>query len=149
MIGYPTIEQQIARMAEFWPAMRVTARAGRRAEWLGRLKPIHQSYEIKVAYEAPLVPERLDVLRQQPRVRIMSPRLKPRSASQEGALPHVYWDDDDYPSLCLFDPDAREWDPSCFMAETTVPWSLDWLVCYEGWRATGQWTGGGRHVGQQ
>lgn len=129
--------------------MRVIERAGRCAVWLGRLKPIHQSYEIKISYRAPVVPECLDIPRQQPRVRIMSPRLKRRAASPEGALPHVYWDDDDYPSLCLFDPEAGEWDPSCFLAETTVPWSLDWLVCYEGWRATGQWTGGGRHVAQQ
>lgn len=149
MIGFPTIDQQIARMAALWPAMRVTQRLQRRAVWLGRLQPLMQPYEIQLSYEAPLVPQRLDLMRQQPRVRIMSPRLKPRADPAEGALPHVYWDDDDYPSLCLFDPAAGEWDPSCFLSDTTVPWSLDWLFCYEGWRATGEWTGGGRHVGER
>lgn len=148
MIGFPTIEQQIARMAVQWPALRVTQELGRRAVWLGRLQPLHQSYDIQISYEAPLVVERLDIMRQQPRVRVMSPRLKRRIRSAEGVLPHVYWDDEDYPSLCLFDPDTGEWDPSCFLADTTVPWSLDWLVCYEGWRATGEWTGGGRHAVQ-
>jgi hypothetical protein len=48
--------------------------------------------------------------------------------------------------LCLFDAEANEWTPFHMIAETTIPWTLDWLACYEGWRATGAWTGGGRHV---
>jgi hypothetical protein len=51
-----------------------------------------------------------------------------------------------YPVLCLFDPSACEWTPCDLLAETTVPWTIDWLACYEGWRATGEWTGGGRHL---
>ena len=149
MIGYPTIEQQIARMAELWPAMRVTVREQRQATWVGRLRPLHQSYDIKISYAATLCVERVNLMQQQPRVQVLSPRLRPRERSAEGVLPHVYFDDPDYPSLCLFDPYVDEWTPACFLAETTVPWSLDWLVCYEGWRATGEWTGGGRHGGQQ
>lgn len=147
MIGFPIIDQQITRMAAQWPVMRVTEKADRSAVWQGRLRPLLQSYDIEIAYRAPLVVERLDIMRQQPWVRIMSPRLKRRRSSEEGVLPHVYWDNEDFPALCLFDPDTGEWNPSCFLADTTVPWSLDWLVCYEGWRATGEWTGGGRHAG--
>ena len=31
------------------------------------------------------------------------------------------------------------------VARIIVPWTIDWLACYEGWLATGEWTGGGRH----
>ena len=29
---------------------------------------------------------------------------------------------------------------------TIVPWTIDWLACYEGWLATGEWAGGGIHT---
>ena len=90
--------------------------------------------------------ELIDPLRQQPRVRVLAPVLKRRSGDPQGALPHVYWDDAENPALCLFDPEAGEWTPMCLLAETTVPWTADWLACYEGWRATGLWAGGGRHA---
>lgn len=31
------------------------------------------------------------------------------------------------------------------LSQTIVPWSADWLACYELWLMTGRWTGGGRH----
>ena len=31
------------------------------------------------------------------------------------------------------------------VADTTIPWAIDWLACYEGWLATGEWAGGGVH----
>ena len=48
--------------------------------------------------------------------------------------------------LCLFDPDREQWCASDLIADTTVPWTVDWLACYEGWLATGRWHGGGRHA---
>jgi hypothetical protein len=70
--------------------------------------------------------------------------LKSRQGDPEGDLPHVYASGDQI-LLCLFDPDTREWAPCDLLSETTVPYATDWLACYEGWRATGEWTGGGRH----
>lgn len=45
----------------------------------------------------------------------------------------------------LYDPAKDEWDHSMLISETIVPWTLDWLACYELWLMTGRWTGGGRH----
>jgi hypothetical protein len=61
-------------------------------------------------------------------------------------LPHVYPPAEN-PTLCLFDPRAGEWDGAMPIAETILPWALDWIACYEMWLMTGRWTGGGRHVG--
>lgn len=39
----------------------------------------------------------------------------------------------------------EEWNPCMYIADTFVPWTSEWLISYEGWVATGIWTGGGLH----
>lgn len=34
------------------------------------------------------------------------------------------------------------------LAETVVPWAIEWLYYYEGWLVTGKWLGGGEHPGK-
>ena len=133
-------------MRDVWPSLHSERFDSRTACWRGPLKPFLQTYEVKVFYRVPLIVERIDPLSQQPRVEILSPPLKQREKDVEGFLPHVYWDVLGRPSLCLFDYEAAEWTPFCLLANTIIPWAIDWLACYEGWRATGTWTGGGRHA---
>lgn len=146
MKALPTIDEQIEAMRHAWPMLRATRVDGRTATWRGLLRPLLMSYDVGILYRVPLIIERLDPMRQQPEVRVLSPTLKRRARSSEGPLPHVYWDHDTTPMLCLFDAEAGQWSPAELLSETTVPWTLDWLACYEGWRATGEWTGGGRHA---
>ncbi len=135
-------------MAAAWPQLRLSRREGAQALWMGPLRPLLQTYHVEIRYRAPLVIELLDGRRLQPRVRILSPALRPRAGDAEGRLPHVYYTGDGPLDviLCMFDPDSDEWSPTESIAETTVPWAIDWLTAYEGWRATGKWTGGGRHL---
>lgn len=149
VIGMPTINAQIAAMDLAWPRFRVRRLDDRTTVWTGDLRPIFQVYEVEIRYKAPTILERLDPLRQQPNVSVLNPKLKRRNGDPEGPLPHVYWDDPQRPALCLFDFEASEWTPFDLLAETTVPWTLNWLACYEGWRASGVWTGGGRHLPPQ
>jgi ParB/RepB/Spo0J family partition protein len=116
------------------------------AAWRGPLRPLLQTYLVEIAYRAPAIIELLDVRVLQPRVRIVSPALRRRSGDPEGSLPHVYYSPSGDVTLCLLDPDAGEWSPFDSLAQTTVPWVIDWLAAYEGWRATGEWTASGRHV---
>jgi hypothetical protein len=145
----PTIDRQIEAMLAAWPSFKVVARADRTATWVGALRPGLMTYEVEITYRVPLIVELIDPLRQQPSVRVLSPRLKQRRGNPHGDLPHVYWDDPERPTLCLFDHENRQWSPLDLLADTTVPWTIDWLTCYEGWRATGEWTGGGRHPAKQ
>jgi hypothetical protein len=144
----PDIEEQAVAMRAAWPAFRIERVDARTAIWRGPLRPFLLSYDVQVLYRVPTVIERLDPLRQQPVVRVMSPPLRRRRDDPEGPLPHVCWNDSAHPALCLFDHETNEWTPFRLLAETTLPWALDWLACYEGWRATGTWTGGGRHADQ-
>lgn len=141
----PTIDRQAEAITAAWPSFTMVSRAGRSATWRGKLRPSLMTHEIEIAYQVPLIIELINPLSQQPKVRVLSPHLKQRKGDPAGDLPHVYWDDPDRPALCLFDHENPQWSPFDLLAATTIPWTIDWLTCYEGWRATGEWTGGGRH----
>lgn len=141
-----TIDQQIEAMHAVWPTFKLVRREGRAAIWRGTLRPLLQTYVVEIVYRVPLALEHVPIRRLQPQVEILNPQLRPRFGDPEGMLPHVYYGADGGVSLCLLDPDASEWSVSDLLAETTVPWTIDWLAAYEGWRATGAWTAPGRHV---
>lgn len=58
--------------------------------------------------------------------------------------PHKYSVDDDGPRIqvCL---DRFDWKPDQLYSETYIPWAIEWIVHFEIWCATGEWTGGGVH----
>ena len=82
-----------------------------------------------------------------PQVQVLSPVLEKRPEDPEEPIPHHYFNlgNPSHPILCLYDPRKKEWAPSDYIAETILPWTINWLACYEGWRATGEWRGGGSH----
>ena len=47
--------------------------------------------------------------------------------------------------LCLFYPGRGEWNNTMLIADTIIPWAVEWLYYYEKWRMTGEWYGGGEH----
>lgn len=75
--------------------------------------------------------------RRRPRVTVIDPRLELHPDAR--ALPHVYAGDE----LCLYYP--GQWRHDMLLAATIVPWTAEWLIHYELWLITGNWTGGG-HV---
>jgi hypothetical protein len=141
-----TIEAQIDAMATVWPGLVFVGRDGDVALWRGPVRPLLQTYLIEIVYRAPRLIEMLDPRHLQPQVSVLDPGLRPRPGDPEGKLPHVYYGPDGEVTLCLIDPDASDWSPADLLAETTVPWTIEWLAAYEGWRATGRWTASGRHV---
>lgn len=135
-----SLEAQLSSMEATWPhlASRNVDRRQQSARWIGPVRPQYVAYTVELRYGVGSLPE----------VRVLSPPLVRLPSNKEGQLPHVYPPADD-PTLCLFDPKTDEWDPSMPLAQTIVPWALDWLACYEHWVMLGTWTGGGRHVGEQ
>jgi hypothetical protein len=73
----------------------------------------------------------------QPQVSVIDPPLELHEGPT--ALPHVYHGDE----LCLHYPSQRK--PTMLIANTIVPWTAEWLMHYEIWLVTGEWTGGGDH----
>ncbi len=121
--GLSAAQQAFALHARF-PDAKGTLKAGRLV-WTGLLQPtpLSRSYRVEISYGP----------RGEPRVRVLE-----TLATREGkSLPHVYTDG----TLCLHEP--GEWTGGIYIADTTVPWTAEWLANYEIWLATGDWHGGG------
>lgn len=134
-----SLQEQVDAMRSDWPDFRVGFRGSGQSDvvWRGCVTPQFRSYQLKIDYN-------LGLLFKGPTVRINSPQLSRLPGNKEGELPHVY-DVNGDPSLCLFDPSAEEWSGWMLVSQTTLPWAIDWLTCYEWWLITGTWHGGGRH----
>lgn len=134
--------KQIEAMKSKWPKFRLSSRLRLDGVliWTGELSPQYETYkvELTVDFNSPL-------LTRKPIVRVLSPELKQMPDNPEGKLPHVYWGKNGDFGLCLYDPAAGEWHNHMLVANTLIPWTIDWLTCYEGWLLTGVWHGGGRH----
>jgi hypothetical protein len=140
--------EQVARMRERFPALRHTEHCRWWATWTGPVKPLHRVYTIKLQYIRRYWLGELELINGYiPEVTVLDPALRLEHPRTGLPVPHVYWRDDrpELSTLCLYDPAASQWSPDDFIADTIVPWACDWLVCYEGWLALGEWVGGGRH----
>lgn len=136
-----TVREQDIAMRRDWSAFR-TVRIDEKREtvaWRGRLKPGINEYTVTIEYS-------MDWVLRGPKVRVVDPVLARLPGNPEGSLPHVYNRSAD-PYLCLFDPRRGEWSGWKAISQTIVPWTIDWLACYEDWLFTGVWHGGGAHVG--
>ena len=145
----PVVEQ-LTNMAAVFPDWSGVRQNARTAVWVGQLKPHRTTYTVRVEYTEPLLPERRSTLYVQPLVEVLSPKLQRRFSSSEGSLPHVYVAHPRTnrvgPFLCLFDDKALQWTPGDLISNTTIPWTSNWLSCYESWLVTGKWFGTGKHI---
>jgi hypothetical protein len=144
-----SLAQQIHSMKLNWPSFAVSTIGENHLIWFGELTAVQKPYRIAVEYGLSINPTTDPMFRRFPVVRVLEPKLRPNyKASEEGPLPHVYFDTTDLTNsaLCLFDPLANEWSTNDFISLTTIPWTCDWLASYESWRATGKWFAGGRHA---
>ena len=141
-----TTWDQAERMRKLWPQFRVMNRTKCDVVWSGSLRPLCQAYSVRVAYHREPDRRRANMCR--PTVIVTMPLLHGRHEAPGDPIPHLYQNpqDPERPLLCLYDPAASEWHPGFSIARTIIPWTIDWLACYEGWLATGEWAGGGRHA---
>ena len=141
-----SVMRQVERMRVRWPDFQVVERSRSFACWEGPLRPLSQSYRVRISLQRQRRKgQGEDVL--QSRIQVLDPLLRRREEGPRREIPHVYrnTEDPERPHLCLFDPENNEWHAGCVVADTIVPWTIDWLASYEGWLATGRWAGGGRH----
>ena len=123
VLGVP---EQNAYMRVVWPSFHCQGRGC----WIGKLRPLEfsESYDVRIEYR----------VGSKPKVWVLGlPSREEESESKK--IPHRFADG----SICLFYGD--EWTANKPIAQTIVPWLLEWLVFYEGWLVTGEWQGGGTH----
>lgn len=141
-----TIWKQAELMKRSWPDFRVLHQIRWFICWEGQLRPFNQTYIVQIFLSRKRGCSR-DKLLTVPAVMVIDPLLCRRVENPSEPIPHHYPNQEhpELPFLCLYDPDTQEWHPGRSVAQTIIPWTIDWLACYEGWLATGKWTGGGRH----
>lgn len=103
-----------------------------RLDWRAELQPsnLSDSYNVRLLYS----------LEMSPKTFVLNPELQERDGI---GPPHRYRDG----SLCLYMPEANEWNKHMYLSETIIPWVSEWLLHYEIWLGTGEWCGGGFHPG--
>jgi hypothetical protein len=118
-----TMAQQALGLRSLFPDADLTLRPGR-LSWTGRLQPsdLSRAYTVQMTYTSGRYPA----------VRVLTPKLQ---ASGNGFLPHTY----DNGTLCLHD--AGQWNATMLIVDTIVPWAAEWLLHYEIWLATSEWSG--------
>ncbi len=142
----PSIDDQIARMEELWPSLRVRWANKWYCAWEGTLKPEAQTYKIEVKHRQSEHFEGLWIVgMNSPDVRVLNPKLD-IGPHNRGKL-HVFYDPSDPPlsPLCLHYPKDKSWTYRDYVAEKIVPWTCHWLSLFECWEVTGEWLHDGLH----
>lgn len=137
-----SVRHQVERMRDDYPNFLVLHEIEWGVVWRGTLRPLAQSYDVQIGCCA-FNFRPADIIAQRPQVEITNPELRFDAA---GFIPHIYLNSfmPTRPRLCLHRPE--EWTPDMALADTIVPWTAEWLIAYEGWRATGRWMAGGHNT---
>ena len=137
-----TTMTQARQMRAKWPHFRVLRRSKGRICWKGKLRPLNKTYTVALVLSL----DQAEPGPPNPLVMALDPLLHRRNENPHEAIPHVYANPASprLPLLCIFHPPTDRFDPRRHsVANTIIPWTLEWLTCYEGWLATGKWLGGG------
>lgn len=137
-----TAEQQIERMQVEYPSFAVLQSAPWLILWRGKLQPFARSYDVQVLYCAISLPLAA-ITAFKPHVEIVQPLLARHPSAPEEPIPHIFHNHvfPERPRICL--NHQCEWTPALYIADTIMLWTVEWLVAYECWRATGLWLAGG------
>jgi hypothetical protein len=115
--------------------------------WEGTLRPICQSYRIRIVYFSRRVFDGWWLQNPYVSVYVIDPPIGPDPRGTGEPPQHVYrlGHTPAFPRLCIHDPIEDEWWPDEHIVDRIIPWTINWLFFHEEWVASGEWKGGGRH----
>ena len=146
-MSWLSVQEQDRRIRAVFPEIELTLNSSWMALWEGPLTPIMRPYRIRVTHFRRTIFDTWTLRNGYAAVQVVDPVIGLDPKGNGDWPPHIYYNkaDPDHPRLCLYDPKERSWSPDEYIAETIIPWTSDWLFFFEGWLATGEWEGGGRH----
>ena len=125
---------QREKIKKDWPEGEFKNVSYKKFIWIVKIKPtyISRSYDIRLECE----------VNKPPYVYLYGENLKNLECSD---FPHIYGCNINKHEvrLCLALP--KEFNYSMFIADTIIPWTVEWLFYYEIWLYSGTWYGGGVH----
>ncbi|MDD3193046.1 MAG: hypothetical protein PHE47_04240 [Oscillospiraceae bacterium] len=129
---YRLIDQLIAIKQRF-PESDVTIKNGA-LHWSGYMKPtaVSRIYHVVIDYK----------VRKRPVVRLCGDNIQ---GLDRPNFPHKFHTDYEKKQVDLCLHLRYEFTSSMLIADTIIPWAIEWLYFYEIWLATDTWCGGGKH----
>lgn len=67
-----------------------------------------------------------------------------RKCADLRTIPHIY-DSNEANHKVMLCLSYKDWQPSQAYTDTFIPWAMEWILHFEAWLFTGEWTGGGKH----
>lgn len=122
---------QLKKILDLFPDAEIVSQDINSFEVILKLQPtpISEVYELKFVYS------------KKSKIEVFVINKKLKIAKNRSSLPHVYSTPNQ--ELCLFTPKFKEWAPNQIIANTIIPWAIEWLDFYEHWLIDGEWLGGG------
>lgn len=81
-----------------------------------------------------------------PQMHVIAPNLN--QLAKDKSLPHIYPKNSfQGVFLCLWYAKTNDYVQGMPLAETYIPWTIEWLQYFEEWLYSGKWDGGGFHKG--
>jgi hypothetical protein len=142
-----SVEEQDQQLRAKCPQFRLIANAGWIGVWEGTLRPICQTYCIRMQYFSRRVFDGWTLGNPYISVKVIDPPIGPDPRGTGEPPQHVYrlGHPPAFPRLCIYDPVDDNWRPDEPIVNRIIPWTIKWLFFHEEWVATGEWKGGGRH----
>src|SRR5262245_3441284 len=142
-----SVDEQDRDLRAECPQFRLVAHAGWMAVWDGTLRPICQTYRIRIAYFSRRYFDGWYLANRYISVFVIDPPIGPNPRGTGEPPQHVYrlGHSPAFPALCIYDPIEDHWQPSEAIVERIIPWTIKWLFFHEEWLLSDEWKGGGRH----
>ncbi len=142
-----SVDEQDRKLRAECPQFRLVAHHGWMGIWEGPLTPICQTYWVRLVYFSRRFFDGYYLDNPYISVFVIDPPIGPDPRGTGVPPQHVYrlGHDPAFPRLCIYDPVDDDWQPSEFIVDRIIPWTIKWLFFHEEWVASGEWKGGGLH----
>lgn len=132
--SYSLLQQKVALSAAYKNASCSIDNKKNELLWSGKIKPtaLSKEYTVILTYR----------LGNSPKVWVVGDELE---KLDDINFPHKYDinAENKMVQICLYR--YSEFNSHKLLANTIIPWTVEWLYFYELWLATGEWLGGGEH----
>jgi hypothetical protein len=141
------VEEQDRKLRAACPQFRLVAHADWIGVWEGTLRPVCQTYKVRIVYFARRYFPGWDLANPYISIFVLDPPIGPDPRGTGDPPQHVYrlGHPPEFPALCVYDPKEDNWMPDEYIVDRIIPWTIKWLFFHEEWVASGEWKGGGRH----
>ena len=129
-----TLAEQMFALRQSYPEAECFIAGHKKLIWKGNLRPsaISNTYPVALEYS----------IGWKPKVFVSGDGVK---KIDDPDFPHVFHRDIEKNEIQLCLCYGDDFTSEMLIAETYIPWAIEWLYYYEIWLVTGEWCGGGLH----